>query len=69
MTTLRKFYAVCESGNTDADTVVPCQDRETAQLFCDIWQASHPGANACVRDIRHMQHPEFGLVRMTVETY
>ena len=62
-----KYQSVCESGNTDADTVIQLPDRECAEMFCDIWRVSHPGTNAYVREVRHIQHHELGLVRMTVE--
>jgi len=66
-----KCEAVCESGNTDADTVVEFPDRECADLFCQIWRASHPGTSAWVRETqhRHMEHKELGRSVMTVELY
>ena len=70
MATLSKFYAVCESGNTDADTVRQFPDRECAELFCDIWRTSHR-ANAYVREIqqRRMNHPELGQSTLFVELF
>lgn len=66
-----KHEAVCESGNTDADTMVEFPDRECADLFCQIWRASHPGANAWARETqqRHMKHPTLGPSIMTIELY
>lgn len=67
--TTTKFFAVCESGSTDADVVRQFPDSETAQMFCDIWMAAHPGTSAYVRNTRRMEHHELGTARMTVETY
>ncbi len=66
-----KYEAVCESGNTDADTIREFPDHETADLFCQIWRASHPGANAWVRETqqRQMEHKELGRSVMTVDLY
>lgn len=66
-----KYEAVCESGNTDADTVVGFPDRECADLFCQIWRASHPGTNAWVRETqqRQMEHKQLGRSVMTIELY
>lgn len=66
-----KFSAVCESGNTDADTIREFPDRECADLFCQIWRTSHPGTNAWVRETqhRHMEHSKLGRSVMTIELY
>lgn len=66
-----KYEAVCESGNTDADTIIKFPDSESAEMFCQIWRASHPGTRAWVRETqhRHMQHRHLGHSILTVEIY
>ena len=66
-----KCEAVCESGNTDADTVVEFPDRECADLFCQIWRTTHPGTHAWVRETQHryMEHNTLGRSVMTVDLY
>lgn len=66
-----KYEAVCESGNTDADTIREFPDRECADLFCQIWRTTHPGTNAWVRETqqRQMEHKQLGRSVMTVELY
>ena len=68
---MTKYFAVCESGNTDADTVMQCPDRESAEMYCDIWRITHPGTSAWVRELqqRHIYHPKLGHCVMTVELY
>ena len=66
-----KYEAVCESGNTDADTIREFPDHETADLFCQIWRTTHPGTHAWVREtqLRQMEHKELGRSVMKVELY
>ena len=66
-----KYEAVCESGNTDADTIMKFPDRESAEMFCQIWRASHPGTHAWVRETQHryMEHNTLGSSVMTVDLY
>jgi len=66
-----KYEAVCESGNTDADTIRTFPDYETTDLFCQIWRTTHPGTQAWVRETqhRHMKHPTLGHSIMTIELY
>jgi hypothetical protein len=66
-----KYEAVCESGNTDADTVIGFPDRESADIFCQIWRTSHPGTHAWVRETQHryMEHNTLGRSVMTVDLY
>lgn len=68
---LVKYEAVCESGNTDADTILQAPDRETAEIFCHIWRVSRPGTNAYVRETQHRQlyNKELGLSVLTLELY
>ena len=64
-----KYYAVCPSGNTDADTILHFPDRDTAELACDIWRTAHPHTRPYVREVRHIPNNDLGLVRMTIETF
>ena len=62
-----KFYAVCPSGNTDADTVLRFPDRESAQLACDIWKVAHPGTYPYTRETRMSYSKEYGRSYTVIE--
>lgn len=63
----RKFFAVCPSGNTDADTVLQYPDRETAQIACEIWKVAHPGTHPYTRETYVSYSKEYGRCYTEIE--